>query len=257
MGKTSISQDHHEELPQTTIYAIEIPPCWNHHNIYDLFSPYGAINSINIHTKPNSNLKYCYISYCSFTSVQNAFYRLNNRTFQIDNTPFKLELVNKHQGSTIAVKHIHESITDDQFHKAFRPYGTIIKFRIKRDGDGPIRGLISFNSYEEAACVISNMHGRMLLQRQLQVFFPKRPGQRRVSSGRLNYSTLALCDYQIQRFIIGEHLYLLIVRQQPILASKILRMLFEMDNDKLIHLLKYPEALSNKINETLAILEAH
>jgi RNA recognition motif-containing protein len=246
MGKTNISQDRHEELPQTTIYVIEIPSCWSHHNVYDLFSPYGAINSINIHTKPNSNSKYCYIKYCSFISVQHAVNSLNNKILQVDNTPFKLELVNKHQGSTIVVEDIDESITDDQFHKAFMPYGTIIEWHLNRDDDGPIRGLVTFNSYEEAACAISNMHGRMLLQKQLQVFFPL---QNDGSRGSYNAQT--------QKNIIGERLYRFIMIHQPALAGKITGMLLELDNGELFYYLQSPEAFLRKIDEALAVLEAH
>jgi hypothetical protein len=57
--------------------------------------------------------------------------------------------------------------------------------------------------------------------------------------------------------MIGERLYHLIHATQPKLAGKITGMLLEMDNGELLYLLEFPDALSNKIDEALQVLEAH
>jgi polyadenylate-binding protein len=68
---------------------------------------------------------------------------------------------------------------------------------------------------------------------------------------------LAQAEPSMQKHMIGERLYPLIVTQQPNYAGKITGMLLEMDNAELLHLIESPEALANKIEEALDVLRKH
>lgn len=57
--------------------------------------------------------------------------------------------------------------------------------------------------------------------------------------------------------MLGERLFPLIQQTQPELAGKITGMLLEMDNSELLHLLESPEALAQKVDEAVTVLEAH
>jgi len=82
---------------------------------------------------------------------------------------------------------------------------------------------------------------------------PMQPG----ASTQLTPAALAAADEGMQKNMIGERLYPLIVVSQPELAGKITGMLLEMDNSELLHLLESPEALQAKIEEALEVLRAH
>lgn len=73
----------------------------------------------------------------------------------------------------------------------------------------------------------------------------------------LTIKQLAAAPEEQKKQMIGERLFPLIKQRQPTLAGKITGMLLEMDNGELIHLLESREALTEKIQEALHVLEQH
>lgn len=57
--------------------------------------------------------------------------------------------------------------------------------------------------------------------------------------------------------MLGERLFPMIQSTQPELAGKITGMLLEMDNSELLHLLESPEALTQKVDEAVTVLNTH
>lgn len=57
--------------------------------------------------------------------------------------------------------------------------------------------------------------------------------------------------------MLGERLFPLIQQSQPELAGKVTGMLLEMDNSELLHLLESPEALTQKVDEAVGVLNSH
>lgn len=55
----------------------------------------------------------------------------------------------------------------------------------------------------------------------------------------------------------GERLFPLIQNMHPSLAGKITGMLLEIDNSELLHMLESPESLRSKVDEAVAVLQAH
>uniref|UniRef100_A0A3Q1EWG5 Polyadenylate-binding protein n=1 Tax=Acanthochromis polyacanthus TaxID=80966 RepID=A0A3Q1EWG5_9TELE len=68
---------------------------------------------------------------------------------------------------------------------------------------------------------------------------------------------LAAAPLSDQKQLLGERLYPLIHSLHPNLAGKITGMLLEIDNSELLHLLESPESLSSKVDEAIAVLQAH
>ncbi|KAM7404901.1 hypothetical protein PAMP_012205 [Pampus punctatissimus] len=73
----------------------------------------------------------------------------------------------------------------------------------------------------------------------------------------LTASMLAAAPLMDQKQLLGERLYPLIHNIHPNLAGKITGMLLEIDNSELLHMLESPESLHSKVDEAIAVLQAH
>lgn len=73
----------------------------------------------------------------------------------------------------------------------------------------------------------------------------------------LTATMLAAAPPPEQKQMLGERLFPLIQRMYPDLAGKITGMLLEIDNTELLHMLEHNESLKNKVEEAVAVLQAH
>ncbi|XP_049436200.1 embryonic polyadenylate-binding protein A-like isoform X2 [Epinephelus fuscoguttatus] len=73
----------------------------------------------------------------------------------------------------------------------------------------------------------------------------------------LTASMLAAAPLMDQKQLLGERLYPVIHALHPNLAGKITGMLLEIDNSELLHMLETPESLHSKVDEAIAVLQAH
>ncbi|XP_017323168.1 polyadenylate-binding protein 1-like isoform X1 [Ictalurus punctatus] len=73
----------------------------------------------------------------------------------------------------------------------------------------------------------------------------------------LTPSMLAAAPLLEQKQLLGERLYPLIHALHPNLAGKITGMLLEIDNSELLLMLESPESLQTKVEEAVAVLQAH
>ena len=85
------------------------------------------------------------------------------------------------------------------------------------------------------------------------------PSQAVVVQGQepLTASMLAAAQPQEQKQMLGERLFPLIQSMFPDLAGKITGMLLEIDNSELLHMLESRESLKAKVDEAVAVLQAH
>lgn len=73
----------------------------------------------------------------------------------------------------------------------------------------------------------------------------------------LTASMLAAAQPQEQKQMLGERLFPLIQCMYPNLTGKITGMLLEIDNSELLHMLEHNESLKAKVEEAVAVLQAH
>ncbi|KAF7274395.1 poly(A) binding protein [Rhynchophorus ferrugineus] len=73
----------------------------------------------------------------------------------------------------------------------------------------------------------------------------------------LTATMLAAAPPAEQKQMLGERLFPLIQRMYSDMAGKITGMLLEIDNTELLHMLEHNESLKNKVEEAVAVLQAH
>jgi polyadenylate-binding protein len=83
------------------------------------------------------------------------------------------------------------------------------------------------------------------------------PGGPAPEAPLFNSAVLANASPMEQKQMLGEHIYMRIAGSQPELAGKITGMLLEMDNTELIQLLESQEAMNNKVQEALTVLQEY
>uniref|UniRef100_A0A8C5EP00 Polyadenylate-binding protein n=1 Tax=Gouania willdenowi TaxID=441366 RepID=A0A8C5EP00_GOUWI len=92
---------------------------------------------------------------------------------------------------------------------------------------------------------------------QPQVSMQQQPAVHVQGQEPLTASMLAAAPPQEQKQMLGERLFPLIQNMHPSLAGKITGMLLEIDNSELLHMLESPESLRSKVDEAVAVLQAH
>lgn len=116
---------------------------------------------------------------------------------------------------------------------------------------GPAGARAGGAAYANAARqgVAAAQPGRVMGQTQQSVHIP---GQ-----DPLTASMLAQAPPQEQKQMLGERLFPLIQNMHQELAGKITGMLLEIDNSELLHMLESQESLKLKVDEAVAVLQAH
>jgi len=94
------------------------------------------------------------------------------------------------------------------------------------------------------------MQAQQMMPQQLQPIAALMNGQE-----PLSVTALAQASTDEQNQIIGQRLYPLIHNIDPVNAAKITGMLLEMERGELLHLLESPEALRERVDEAISVLQ--
>ncbi|KAM7373250.1 hypothetical protein PAMP_008117 [Pampus punctatissimus] len=117
-------------------------------------------------------------------------------------------------------------------------------------GAAPVRGVPQY----KYAAGVRNPQQHMNTQSQVTM---QQPAVHVQGQEPLTASMLAAAPPQEQKQMLGERLFPLIQNMHPSLAGKITGMLLEIDNSELLHMLESPESLRSKVDEAVAVLQAH
>ncbi|XP_042362254.1 polyadenylate-binding protein 1A-like isoform X2 [Plectropomus leopardus] len=114
----------------------------------------------------------------------------------------------------------------------------------------PVRGVPQY----KYAAGVRNPQQHMPAQQQVNM---QQPAVHVQGQEPLTASMLAAAPPQEQKQMLGERLFPLIQGMHLSLAGKITGMLLEIDNSELLHMLESPESLRSKVDEAVAVLQAH
>ncbi|XP_037330965.2 polyadenylate-binding protein 1A-like [Pungitius pungitius] len=114
----------------------------------------------------------------------------------------------------------------------------------------PVRGVPQY----KYAAGVRNPQQHMPTQPQVPM---QQPAVHVQGQEPLTASMLAAAPPQEQKQMLGERLFPLIQNMHPSLTGKITGMLLEIDNSELLHMLESPESLRSKVDEAVAVLQAH
>ncbi|KAM3858376.1 polyadenylate-binding protein 1A-like [Diretmus argenteus] len=114
----------------------------------------------------------------------------------------------------------------------------------------PVRGVPQY----KYAAGVRNPQQHMTAQPQVTM---QQPAVHVQGQEPLTASMLAAAPPQEQKQMLGERLFPLIQNMHQSLAGKITGMLLEIDNSELLHMLESPESLRSKVDEAVAVLQAH
>ncbi|XP_068188364.1 polyadenylate-binding protein 1A-like [Antennarius striatus] len=114
----------------------------------------------------------------------------------------------------------------------------------------PVRGVPQY----KYAAGVRNTQQHMTAQTPVSM---QQPAVHAQGQEPLTSTILAAAPPQEQKQMLGEHLFPLIHVMHSGLAGKITGMLLEIDNSELLHMLESPESLRSKVEEAVAVLQAH
>jgi len=188
----------------TNVYVKNFGDELDDDKLKEMFEAYGKITSARVMSDPSGKSKgFGFVSFESPEAAEEAVKELNDKELgngkkiyvgraqkkaerQADLKrkfeQLKLERMNRYQGVNLYVKNLDDVIDDERLRREFAPYGTITSARVMMDSSGARSkgfGFVCFSSPEEATKAVTEMNGRIIVQKPLYVALAQRKEDRR------------------------------------------------------------------------------
>lgn len=188
----------------TNVYVKNFGEELDDDKLKEMFEAYGKITSARVMTDPSGKSKgFGFVSFENPEAAEQAVKELNDK--EIGNgkkiyvgraqkkaerqadlkrkfEQLKIERMNRYQGVNLYVKNLDDVIDDERLRREFAPYGTITSARVMMDTTGTRSkgfGFVCFSSPEEATKAVTEMNGRIIVQKPLYVALAQRKEDRR------------------------------------------------------------------------------
>jgi len=186
----------------TNIYIKNLSKTVGDDKFKELFGKYGTITSAVLSKdEQNQSKGFGFINYETHEQAQAAIDDMNGK--EIDGTQvyvgraqkkserekelremfekLKRERMSKYQGVNLYVKNLEETIDDAKLRQEFQHVGTITSAKVMRDDKGNSKGFgfVCFATPDEATKAVTEMNGKMLLNKPIYVALAQRKEQRR------------------------------------------------------------------------------
>uniref|UniRef100_A0ACB8FQL3 Uncharacterized protein n=1 Tax=Sphaerodactylus townsendi TaxID=933632 RepID=A0ACB8FQL3_9SAUR len=211
-------------------------------------------------------------------------------------SPRVLALISGYQGVNLYIKNLDDTIDDEKLRKEFSPFGSITSAKgdagrwskqglelrtdstyyapsnqmtpdedlitLWQQGENSPQGfllkvLITIAKSWTTGRLLSHLAPTVHDSNCTTTLQASQPAVHVQGQEPLTASMLAAAPPQEQKQMLGERLFPLIQAMHLSLAGKITGMLLEIDNSELLHMLESPESLRSKVEEAVAVLQAH
>lgn len=188
----------------TNVYVKNFGEELDDEKLKEMFEAYGKITSARVMSDASGKSKgFGFVSFENPDAAEQAVKELNDKEMgngkkiyvgraqkkaerQADLKrkfeQLKLERMNRYQGVNLYVKNLDDVIDDERLRREFAPYGTITSARVMMDSTGTRSkgfGFVCFSSPEEATKAVTEMNGRIIVQKPLYVALAQRKEDRR------------------------------------------------------------------------------
>jgi len=204
-------EDREKQLEWTNIFIKNIPQDWDEEYLNHFFSEFGKTTSIKISRdlEPNPNSEYAhrgygFVNFEDHETAKRAVDHLNNQPYEVGNGVFlrverfkskiqrqrddvyarKYDQTHKHNGVSLYIKNLDDSIDEGSLNDLFSKYGRTISTRVMRDKNGHSRGFgfVTFSNVEEARNAITELHNTTIWGKPLKVYLAVPADQRKAQN---------------------------------------------------------------------------
>ncbi|XP_063072523.1 polyadenylate-binding protein 1-like [Engraulis encrasicolus] len=224
--------------------------------LYEIFSPFGTITSAKVMMQGGRSKGFGFVCFSSPSEATMAVTEMNGRI--VTTKPLYVALAQrKDERQAHLTNHYRQRMASV---RPQQPQG--LPDTVRTSGPHPR----TFSSTRRAAAQVPYMVASQCNTPQTLVHCPgKTPGAASAPTSiidpacqePLTTSMLVALDSEEQKQLLGQRLFPLIQAMQPMQAKKITGMLLELDNSELVCMLEYPEFLFSKVDEAVAVLQAH
>jgi len=187
----------------TNIFVKNLVKTIDQEKFQELFKPFGEITSAALALDEEGKSKgFGFVNFAKHDQAKKAVEEMNSREIdgqsifvgraqtkverekELKATFEKLrrERMNKYQGVNLFIKNLDEAIDDDQLREEFQSFGTITSAKVMKDEKSNFSkgfGFVCFSTPEEATKAITEMSGKMILNKPIYVGLAQRRDQRR------------------------------------------------------------------------------
>lgn len=192
-----------QENPKwTNIFVKNIAKSVTEDKFQEMFGAFGQVTSAVLMRDDQGDSKgFGFVNYAGHEEAQKAIDSMNGK--EIDGTPLyvgraqkknerekelkemfeklKRERMSKYQGVNLYVKNLEDSIDDARLRQEFASAGTITSAKVMRDDKGISKGFgfVCFATPDEATKAVTELNGKIIMNKPIYVALAQRKDQRR------------------------------------------------------------------------------
>uniref|UniRef100_A0A8C9ZXQ6 Polyadenylate-binding protein n=1 Tax=Sander lucioperca TaxID=283035 RepID=A0A8C9ZXQ6_SANLU len=251
-----IKQDRIQRYQGVNLYVKNLDDSIDDERLRKEFAPYGTITSAKVMTDGSQSKGFGFVCFSSPEEATKAVTEMNGRI--VATKPLyvalaqrreerKAILTNKYMQRLATLRTMTSPIID-----SYQQAGYYMTVPQTVGGRTDMPGMTRSGQYKYSSAV------RNVQQVVTVVPAPVMEQPVHIQGHEpLTASMLASAPLMDQKQLLGERLYPVIHALHPNLAGKITGMLLEIDNSELLHMLETPESLHSKVDEAIAVLQAH